>query len=169
MEPKSVYAGRGFRVGVFLDSSNIHASVKNAFKGREPDHAQILKVALADNRLARAIAYCVRMGKGFEHWKEALRRYGFEFRTKELQKYRDGASKGDVDMELAMDVWRNISVVDMIVLVSGDGDFVELVKRCQECGKIVRVISVPGTTHHLLEAAADEYVSLGLEMTREAP
>ena len=165
MSKRSVYAHRGYRVGVFLDSSNIHASARNHL-GKDPDHARILHRALADNKLVRAIAYCVNMGGAFERWKHALSKYGFEFREKELQRFGDGGSKGDVDMEIAMDVWRAIDTIDMVVLVTGDGDFTELVKRCQECGKVVRVIGVPETTSHLLIDAADEFVPIDETMLR---
>ena len=166
---KSCYERRGFRVGVFLDSGNIHASVRHAFPGKEPDHGKLLKEAVADNDLKRAIAYCVNMGKGFDGWKRALARYGFEFREKDYQRFADGSGKGDVDMEIAMDVWRYIDTLDMVVLLTGDGDFTALVKRCHDFGKIVRVIGVPTTTSHLLVAAADEFVAIDETMVRARP
>lgn len=162
----SMYANRGLKVGVFLDSGNIHASVRNAYNGKEPDHGKLLKVAVADNEMRRAIAYCVNMGAGFDRWKRALARYGFEFREKQYQQFKDGSGKGDVDMEIAMDVWRYIDTLDMVVLLTGDGDFTALVHRCHEFGKIVRVVGVPGSTSHNLVEAADEFVPIDESMIR---
>lgn len=162
----SVYAHRGFKVGVFLDSVNIHVTVKNTYEGKEPDHGKLLKEAVADNHLHRAIVYCVNLGSNFDQWKKALSRYGFEFREKQAQRFADGTTKGDVDMELAMDVWRSIDQVDMVVLMTCDGDFTALVDRCHELGKIVRVFGVPGSTNPLLVKAADEFVPITEAMLR---
>jgi uncharacterized LabA/DUF88 family protein len=162
----SNYTKRGYQVGVFLDSSNIHASVKKAFEGKEADHGRLLKLAVADNHLYRAIAYCINMGNGFDRWKQALGNYGFEFREKELQHFKNGEWKGDVDMEIAMDVWRLIDQINMVVLLTGDGDFTELVKRCKELGKVVRVSGVPGSTSHHLVEAANEFLPIDESMLR---
>lgn len=163
---ESKYARRSYRVGVFMDSSNIHASVKEENPGREPDFAKLLKAALADNQLVRATAYCVSLGQNFERWKRVLGTYGFEFQVKEVQRHRDGTRKANVDMEMAMDVWRLIDTIDMVVLLTGDSDFVALVKRCQELGKVVRVIGVPKHTSKLLVEAANEFVPLNDALTR---
>jgi len=149
-----------------MDSSNIYASVKEENPNREPDFAKLLKAALADNPLVRAKAYCVSLGDNFDRWKRALAKYGFEFHVKEATQFRDGSRKADVDMEIAMDVWRYIDMVDVIVLLTGDSDFVELVKRCHEHGKVVRVIGVPKHTSHLLIEEADEFVPLDESLTR---
>jgi uncharacterized LabA/DUF88 family protein len=155
-------------VGVFLDASNIHVAVKQAYKKRkEEDHGRILKVAIADNHLHRAIAYCVEVGDHIDTWQKALAQYGFEFRTKRLRRrFRDG-TEGDMDMEIAMDVWRCIDQVGMVVLLSGDGHFTELVRRCRELGKVVRVMGVPGTVSRSLIEAADEFVPIDDSMVRD--
>jgi uncharacterized LabA/DUF88 family protein len=164
---ESKYVRRGFRVGVFMDSSNIYASVKDETPDREPDFAKLLQAALADNKLVRATAYCVTLGDNFGRWKRTLSKYGFEFKEKAPQaRGKGGGRKGNVDMEMAMDVWRYIDMVDMVVLLTGDSDFVALVDRCHEVGKVVRVIGVPNHTSKLLIEAADEYVPLDDALTR---
>lgn len=163
----SLFERRKLRTGVFIDVGNIHASIRNKYDGKEPDHVQLLKTGLAENQLYRAVAYCIDMGGHLDRWKHALSHYGFEFVVKPLTKFSDGTGKGDVDMELAMDVWRHIDVIDMVVLITGDGDFTELVKRCRELGKIVRVIGVPETTSRHLIEAANEYEPITEEMMRD--
>jgi len=155
----SRYHKRGLRVAVFLDAVNIFASVRDTY-GCLPDHGKLLKAAIADNHLHKAIAYCVRQGEGMDQWRSVVGRYGYEFREKTPVHFKDGKGKADHDMEIACDVWRLSGAVDMIVLITGDGDFTELVKRCRELGKITRVMGVPGSTNHVLKEEADEFVPI---------
>jgi len=162
----SRYQRRGLRVAVFLDSVNIYASVRDTYPGLSPDHGKLLKEAVADNQLHRATAYCIRQGEGMDRWKEVVGKYGYEFREKLPTHFKDGNSKADMDMEIACDVWRLTGAVDMIVLITGDGDFVEVVRRCRELGKITRVMGVPGSTNHTLQTAADEFTPIVEEYLR---
>jgi len=152
------FARRGFRTGVFVDNVNLYVACRDEF-GRTPDHARILKTALADNILYRAIAYGVRLNGGVERWRAALEKYGYEVRDK-----RPHYGKADWDVEIVVDVWRMIEHLDMVVIVSGDGDFTSLIYRCHELGKVVRVIGVDGRTSGLLVRACDEFVPITEDM-----
>ena len=145
---------------MFLDTVNIYASVRDTYPGMSPDHGKLLREAIADNHLHKAIAYCVRQGEGMDRWKEVVGRYGYEFQEKVPIHFKDGNGKADQDMEIACDVWRLSGAVDMIVLLTGDGDFIELVRRCKELGKITRVMGVPGSTSHTLIETADEFTPI---------
>jgi uncharacterized LabA/DUF88 family protein len=159
----SRFAHRGYNVGVFVDNVNLYVGCHDKF-GRGPNHALLLKEAVADNILYRAIAYGVKQGNT-DRWRAALERFGFEVQEKEP---RNGKANWDVD--LVVDVWRLIGKLDMVVIVSGDGDFVALVNRCRELGKVVRVISVVDNTSNELIEAADEFVPVGesLLLAKEA-
>jgi uncharacterized LabA/DUF88 family protein len=148
------FVRRGFRVGVFVDNVNLYVACRDVF-GRTPNHAVILKEAVADNVLFRAIAYGVRLNDGIERWRTALERFGYEIREKTPHN-----GKADWDVDIVVDVWRMIEHLDMVVIVSGDGDFTALVHRCHELGKIVRVIGVDGSTSGALVAACDEFVPI---------
>jgi uncharacterized LabA/DUF88 family protein len=152
------FSRRGFRTGVFVDNVNLYVACRDQF-GRTPNHAVILKTALADNVLFRAIAYGVRLNDGIERWRAALERFGYEVREKEPHN-----GKADWDVDMVVDVWRMIDNIDMVVLVSGDGDFTALIHRCHELGKIVRVIGVDGRTSGLLVEACDEFVPITEDM-----
>jgi len=63
-------------------------------------------------------------------------------------------------MELALDILDAAASLDVVVLVSGDGDFTSLVKRVKSMGPRVEVIGFPRTTAKSLVGAADHYQPL---------
>ena len=65
--------------------------------------------------------------------------------------------KGDWDMELALDILDAAPRLDVVVLVSGDGDFTSLVKRVKRMGPRVEVLAFPRTTAKSLVQAADSF------------
>src|SRR5581483_12341055 len=58
---------------------------------------------------------------------EALEKAGLELRMKDLQIYAGGMKKADWDVGMAVDAIRMSEFLDVIVLVTGDGDFIPLV------------------------------------------
>ena len=81
-------------------------------------------------------------------------------RRKTLRVRADGSMKGDWDMELAFDILDAAPKLDVVVLVSGDGDFTSLVKRVKGIGPRVEVIAFPRNTAKSLAQAADHYQPL---------
>lgn len=65
-------------------------------------------------------------------------------------------------MELALDMHNKAlnDEYDTAILVSGDGDFIDVVKRLQELGKRVEVVSFRARTNKELIKVADSYVDL---------
>ena len=152
------FSHRGFRVGVFVDNVNLHVACREHFGGTL-NHALLLKRAVDDNELFRAIAYGVRLGDGIDRWRVALEKFGYEIKEKPPKDH-----KADWDAAIVVDVWRIVNQVDMVVIVSGDGDFVPLVKHCQDLGRIVKVMGVLGCTAQALIEAADEFVPVTEEL-----
>ena len=70
---------------------------------------------------------------------------GYEVITKPLKyiRHQDGrfTTKGDMDVEMTMGILDNLACLDVIVLVSGDSDYLELVKRAETAGKQVIIFS----------------------------
>lgn len=149
------------KVGVFVDVANMYHSAKNLYKGAKVDFAIILKEAVAGRRLIRAFAYVVKADikpeKGFF---EALERLGYEVRAKELQIFPEGAKKGDWDVGLCMDAIRNMEKLDVVVLVSGDGDYTDLLDYLRGRGVRTEVIAFGRTTSNKLVEEADEFLDL---------
>ncbi|MFH1047836.1 MAG: NYN domain-containing protein [Patescibacteria group bacterium] len=148
------------RVGVFIDVQNMYYSAK-ALYGRKVNFGEILKTAVADRKLIRALAYVVRATGEEDPFFEALNQRGIETKERELQEFHGGQKKADWDVGITVDAIRISNVLDVVVLVSGDGDFVELVEYLKHHGKQVEVVAFRRSTSTRLVEAADDFVDLG--------
>lgn len=148
------------RVGIFIDTQNLYHSAKNIYKARV-NFANVLKDALADRLLIRAIAYVVATEGGEEKgFFEALERLGIETKTKDLQVFAGGAKKGDWDVGIAVDAIKFAPKLDVAVIVAGDGDFVPLVEYLKSEGCQVEVVSFGKSTSARLIEASDDFLDL---------
>jgi uncharacterized LabA/DUF88 family protein len=148
------------RIGVFADVQNMYYSAKN-LHGCKANFRTILKDAIADRKLIRAIAYVVKADvKDEGTFYDALSEMGFEVKSKDLQVFYGGAKKGDWDVGIAMDVMRLAPKLDTVVLVSGDGDFSDLLEHAKSLGCRVEVVAFGKTTSHKLREVADFFMDL---------
>ena len=148
------------RVAVFIDAQNMYHSAQHMFGGN-PNFAEILKDAVAGRRLVRAIAYVIRGKTGTEQpFFDALEKLGITTKEKDLQEFASGAKKADWDVGLAVDAIRISDLVDVVVICSGDGDFIPLVEYLQHQGRIVEVVAFRPTTSGKLQDTVDDFVDL---------
>ena len=156
----SIIKNKDQRVGIFIDVQNMYHSAKNIY-GARVNFREILKTAVAGRKLIRAIAYVVTTESGDEKaFLEALTKSGIEVKSKDLQIFVGGHKKGDWDVGIAMDTIRLAPKVDTIVLVSGDGDFADLVLYLKGLGCRVEVIGFEKTTSSKLLDVADDFTSI---------
>lgn len=152
------------RVGVFVDIQNMYYSAKNLYDAKV-NFAKVLETAVGPRELVRAMAYVVRGPQSEDdNFFSALTKIGFETKTKELQVFMGGTKKGDWDVGICMDAIRMAGKLDVVVLVSGDGDFVPLVsylKYSQGC--IVEVMAFSRTASASLKEEADLFTDLAEE------
>ena len=148
------------RVAVFIDVQNLYYSAKNLF-GKKVDFGSIVKTAVAGRQLVRAFAYVVRTEGGAEKpFHEALQKLGIEIRVRDLQEYPGGLKKADWDVGITVDAIRIANNVDTIILVSGDGDFLQLVEYLQNQGKRVEVIAFGRTGSSRRKDICDDFTDL---------
>lgn len=150
------------RVGVFVDVQNVYHSARNLFNSRV-NFQELLKNVVGDRHLIRAMAYVVKSetALGEESFFEALRKTGLELRVKDLLIFSGGAKKADWDVGLAVDAIRMANALDVVVLVTGDGDFVPLVEYLKwGLGKQVEVAAFSRTTSSRLRESADSFTEL---------
>lgn len=148
------------RVGVFVDVQNMYYSGK-ALYNQKVDFGKILEVALGGRTLVRAIAYVIKAESDQESaFFESLKQRGLELRIKDLQTFNDGNKKGDWDVGIAMDVMRLANKLDVVVLVSGDGDFAELMKHVKALGCRAEVLAFGQSSSILLRNETDRFVDL---------
>ena len=149
------------RVGVFVDVSNMYHSAKNLFKKRV-NFREILKDAVAGRKLIRAVAYVIKTESEEEApFFEALSQQGFEVKMKDLQIFAGGAKKADWDVGIAVDAIKLADKLDVIVLVTGDGDYLPLMDYLQNNkGCLVEVVAFRQTASSKLVEEADDYINL---------
>lgn len=151
------------RVGVFIDVSNMYMSAQNLYKTNVNFEA-VLKKAVAGRRLVRAFAYVIETEGGKEQkFFEILESQGYEVRIKPLQIFKGGAKKGDWDVGLTIDVVRLMPVLDTVVVVSGDGDYQDLLDYLRGHGRRTEVMAFGQTTSHKLLDEADEFIDMSQE------
>ena len=148
------------RVGVFVDVSNMYYSAKVMYQ-KKVDFKAVLTEALGDRNLIRAIAYVIKADIPEEtNFFEALEHIGFEVKTKDLQVFYGGNKKGDWDVGIAMDTIKLASKLDVVVIVSGDGDFIPLVDYLQSIGQKVEIAAFGRSTSGKLIEVADKFIDL---------
>lgn len=147
------------RVGVFIDVQNMYYAARQ-LRGKL-DFDALLHAVVRDRRLIEAKAYVVETQEidqsGFI---AMLQQRAIEVRRKTLKVRSDGSMKGDWDMEMALDILDAAPRLDVVVLVSGDGDFTSLVNRLKGMGPRVEVVAFPRNTAKSLLEAADEFQPL---------
>ena len=148
------------RLGVFVDVQNLFYSAR-AIHHAKINFKKLLESIVHGRKLARAIAYVVRKPEiNQSGFLDALTRLGYEIRSKELKIRLDGTAKGDWDMGIAIDAIAVAAKLDVIILVSGDGDFVPLVEMLKAQGCKVEVVSFEQSTAAELVQAATEYTAI---------
>ena len=80
---------------------------------------------------------------------------------KDLQEFYGGAKKADWDVGMALDAVRTSEIVDALVIVSGDGDFLPLVEYLKGLGRRVEIMAFDRTSSQKLKEAADDFTDLG--------
>jgi uncharacterized LabA/DUF88 family protein len=86
--------------------------------------------------------------------------------VKDLQVFYSGEKKADWDVGIAIDIVRMSEKIDTVVLVSGDGDFTELLKYVRSRGIRAEVMAFKKTTSMKLVEEADAFTDLGGDIGR---
>jgi len=148
------------RVGIFIDVQNLYYSARHLYDAKVNFNA-ILKAGVENRQLIRAFAYVI---KTEEHTEKsfftALEKMGFEIKSKDLQIFHGGAKKGDWDVGIAMDILKMADKLDVIILVSGDGDFKELLETAAAKGCRTEVMAFGRSASSRLKETADEFFDL---------
>ena len=148
---------------MFIDVQNMYYSARNIY-GAKVNFGNIVKAAVGDQQLVRAMAYTISTKSGDEKpFFEALQNLGIDLRTKELLEYDSGHKKGDWDVGITIDVVRMLDMVDVVVMVSGDGDYCALAEYVKNRGRMFHVMSFRESTSGMLVEAADEYTNMSLD------
>jgi uncharacterized LabA/DUF88 family protein len=151
------------RVGVFVDVPNIIYAAERL--GISINFGKLLGRLTRGRALVRASAYApisddpqARLEQ--QKFVQPFVNYGYRIVTKPFKRFADGSIKGNFDVELAMDVLTMSDRLDVVSLVSGDGDFRRLCEIVASKGVRVEVVAFGTSTAGELRAIADDYVDL---------
>lgn len=149
------------RVGVLVDIQNMYYSARIIYS-KKVNFKAVLDAAVSGRKLIRAIAYGVKtVEQTEEKFFEALEKSGYDVKTKDLQIFPDGSKKGDWDVGIAVDAIKMAPKLDVIVLVSGDGDYLPLVEYLQGItGCRVEVIAFGESASAKLIEGADDFTNI---------
>jgi uncharacterized LabA/DUF88 family protein len=158
------------RLTLFIDGANLYAAGKTL--GVEVDYRKLLEEFRRRGQLVRAYYYTALIEnddyspiRPLVDW---LQYNGFKVVTKPAKEFTDSTGrrriKGDMDVEIAVDMLNLTPHVDHVVLFSGDGDLTRLVEAVQERGVRVSVVSSVKTSPPMiadeLRRAADTFIEL---------
>lgn len=135
------------RVALFVDGANVYAAARTL--GFDIDYRRLLTEFANKSRLIRAYYYtAISEDQEYSPMRplvDWLDYNGFTIITKPLKEFTDALGrrkvKGNMDVELAIDMMEMADKLDHIVLFSGDGDFRRLVEAVQRKGVRVTVVS----------------------------
>ena len=159
---------RGLRAGVYVDVENIAANggrgmrfhTLRQYAARDGADAIRLNAYLAFDEERRQRDFDYRSRATRYHF--ALRNVGFKVIEKPVQWFtnEDGirVSKANSDLDLAVDMLLQSAKLDRVVLVSGDGDFVQVVRALQNMGCRVELIGFQNVSYNL-RCESDVFVS----------
>ncbi|MBL92205.1 MAG: hypothetical protein CMH56_10415 [Myxococcales bacterium] len=158
--------GQYERIGVFIDAANLSASAARVHGGTF-DFVGLLNRLGEPQKPAKALAYVVKQkdanaaqAQSFEGFVKSLRFGGYEIRQKTPRLRKDGSTKADWDLGIAMDMVEMVSRLDTIVLGSGDGDFLPVLQFLKRRKKKIIVVAFRHSASEPLLAAADEVILL---------
>jgi uncharacterized LabA/DUF88 family protein len=148
------------RVGIFVDIQNLYYTARNVYNCRV-NFGAILKDAVGDRPLVRAIAYGIRAQMPEEEsFFDAVKKSGFELKLKDLQSFYGGAKKGDWDTGIVMDIIKLQPKLDTVILASGDSDYIPLVEYLQILGQRVELVSFGKSTSGKLGELVEWHLDL---------
>jgi len=151
---------KNHRVGVFVDVQNMYHSAKNLYKARV-NFKELLKIATANRELVRSVAYVIKSPAEEEKaFFKALENIGYELKTKDLQIFPGGMKKGDWDVGLTIDAISLSKQLDVVVIVSGDGDYEPLVEYLKFNGLIVEVVGFKRSASQRIIEIANNFINL---------
>lgn len=158
-QPPSLGEPRGrLRVACFLDIPNLETSAYQ--RDVEFDPAFIKNLAEACGRVVTAKAYGIASRKKpISRGVFEASRAGFEFVARVLVE----EGRKDIDAQMTADIVAAIceDEAEVILVASGDSDFLAAVRLAKKRGKQVVIISIEGCCSGMLAAEADELILLG--------
>lgn len=153
------------KIAVFIDAANILYSQQTL--GWEVDYKKLIAYFKKNGEFVNAYFYSGKISKNQKQEKFFLKmqQLGYIVKTKEVKWIRDRGGKilkgkGNLDIELALDIAQTLASYDTLALLSGDSDFEVVIDLVKRSNKRVIVISSRGHVSKELIKSAYKYIPL---------
>ena len=146
------------KIAIFVDVQNIYYTTRQAY-GRQFNYRKLWQRISAQGEIVSACAYATDRGDNQQlKFQNALKHIGFTIKLKPYIQRSDGSAKGDWDVGITIDILEAAKKVDVVVLLSGDGDFDLLLDKIKQDYNVSAVVyGVPTLTANSLIYSASEY------------
>lgn len=153
------------KVAIFVDVQNVYYTTRQIF-GKNFDYNKFWAAATNEREVVHAYAYAIDRGDPKQReFQNILRAIGFDVKLKPFIQRSDGSAKGDWDVGITIDVMENAGDVDVVILVSGDGDFDLLADKIKsKMGRRVEVYGVAKLTANSLIDSASEFIPIDAKL-----
>ena len=152
------------KVAIFLDVPNLIYAAEQM--GARVHFGKLLALLTDGRQLVRATAYAPITDDPMTRFE--MQRFvapvlnnGYKIVTKPWKRFADGSMKANFDIELAVDILTMSDRLDIVVLLSGDGDFRRVCELVESKGVRVEVVAFAASTSMELRSVADLYTDLG--------
>lgn len=146
------------KIAIFVDVQNIYYTTRDAFK-RQFNYRAFWNQVSSQGEIVAATAYAIHRGDDRQlKFQDALKHIGFKVKLKPYIQRKDGSAKGDWDVGITIDVLEAAADVDTVILLSGDGDFDQLLDKIVSKHEVTaQVYGVPALTANSLIQSASEF------------
>lgn len=158
------------RVAVFIDGSNLYKGLVSTLGAEyRLDFVQFVQALAGGRSLLRAYYYNAPLpgedpaAKAHQSFLNYLKRVPYvTVRLGRLERRGEGFVEKGVDIQIAIDLLRlaYADAYDVAVLVSGDGDFAEVLRVIQDMGKQAENTTFQSLSSYRLAQQADRYFPL---------
>ncbi len=146
------------KIAIFVDVQNIYYTTRQAYQ-RQFNYRKFWQEISQQGEIVEAFAYAIHRGDDSQlKFQSALKHIGFTVKLKPFIQRSDGSAKGDWDVGIAIDVMDVAKHVDVVILLSGDGDFDMLLEKIKKDFSVsTEVYGVPSLTSNSLIDSANVF------------
>lgn len=149
------------KISIFVDVQNIYYTCRHTYQ-RNFDYNKFWAQVTEGRELVGAYAYATDRGDAKQmQFQAILHAIGFTVKLKPVLRRKDGSTKADWDIGIALDAYEAAADCDTVVLLSGDGDFGMLLQRIKRrFDTNGEVYGVPALTSDILIKEASKFIPI---------
>ena len=149
------------KISIFVDVQNIYYTCRQTYQ-KNFDYNRFWAEVTPNRELLGAYAYATDRGDAKQmQFQNILHAIGFTVKLKPVLRRKDGSTKADWDIGIALDVYEAAEHCDTVVLLTGDGDFGMLLSRIKDrFDTDCEVYGVPALTSDILTDQASKFIPI---------